>query len=252
MALLALAPTTLPESAPIEYVEAAAAAGYDGVGLRLCRSPLFPFFPVAGDSALIREIKRRLAESGLMVLTDFDGFRAPLEVGAELGARYALVLGDDPEWTRLRDSFDRFCGMAAPFGISAAIEFAAQRPLSSLTQALRLMAEVRRDNAVVCVDPFNLIRSGGRVEMLEGVDPRLFPYAQISDGVVEPGEEGWPGVGERRLPGEGTLPLREILAALPAGVPLSVEVPCPRSTPMPARAWATRVAERTRAFLALP
>ena len=38
---LALSPTTLPDTPPLEYVEAASAAGYDAVGLRLNRSPLF-------------------------------------------------------------------------------------------------------------------------------------------------------------------------------------------------------------------
>jgi len=116
--LLALSPPTLPDTEPIEYVEAAAAAGYDAVGVRLARSPLFPFHPVVGDAALIRELKRALASSGLTVLdilsfylqptTDLDAFAASLELGAELGARYALVAGDDPEWARLRDNLGRF------------------------------------------------------------------------------------------------------------------------------------------------
>ena len=66
--LIALSPTTLPEAPPLEYLEAAAAAGYDGVGLRLARSPLFPFHPVVGNAVLIREMKRALASSGLAVL----------------------------------------------------------------------------------------------------------------------------------------------------------------------------------------
>jgi sugar phosphate isomerase/epimerase len=225
---LALSPTTLPHTPPLEYVEAAAGAGYDAVGLRLNRSPLFPFHPVAGNAPLIRELKQALAGSGMAVLdilsfylqpaTDVGTFAAPLELGAELGARYALVAGDDTDWSRLRDNLARFCDLAGSFGVTAAVEFAVIRPLATLGQTLRLLAEVDRRNAVVCLDPLNLVRGGGTAAELQAVHPRLLPYAQISDGVLGPGEPDLAQLGhmspnERRLPGEGTLPLHEILDA---------------------------------------
>ena len=227
--LIALSPTTLPEAPPLEYLEAAAAAGYNGVGLRLARSPLFPFYPVVGNAVLIREMKRALASSGLAVLdilsfylqpaTDVDSFAASLELGAELGARYALVAGDDENWARLRDNLGRFCDVAGRFGVAAAVEFAVIRPLATLSQTLRLLSEIGRKNAVVCLDPLNFVRSGGSAALLRGLDPRLFPYAQISDGVLGPGEPDLSKLGrmspnERRMPGEGMLPLRDILDAL--------------------------------------
>jgi sugar phosphate isomerase/epimerase len=262
--LLALSPTTLPDTPPLEYVAAAAAAGYDAVGLRLARSPLFPFHPVAGDAALVRELKRALAGAGLPVLdilsfylqptTDVDAFAPAIELGAELGARYALVAGDDADWARLRGNLTRFCDLAGRVGLTAAVEFAVIRPLATLAQTLRLLAEAGRDNAVLCLDPLNLIRSGGSVAELRAVDPRLLPYAQISDGVLGPGEPDLARLGrmtpnQRRLPGEGTLPLHEILDALPVGIPLSVELPMPNTARLSAREWARTTAESTRRFL---
>ena len=262
--LVALSPPTLPDTLPIEYVQAAAAAGYDAVGLRLARSPLFPFHPVVGNAALIRELKRALASAGLAVLdifsfylqpaTDVDSFTASLELGVELGARYALVAGDDEDWARLRDNLGRFCDAAGRFGVAAAVEFAVIRPLATLSQTLRLLSELGRKNAVVCLDPLNFVRSGGSAALLRGLDPRLFPYAQISDGVLGPGEPDLTKLGrmspnQRRLPGEGTLPLRDILDALPAGLPLSVELPMPQTARLSAREWARTTAERTRRFL---
>ncbi|PYN80853.1 MAG: hypothetical protein DMD96_12340 [Candidatus Rokuibacteriota bacterium] len=262
--LVALSPPTLPDTPPLEYVEAAAAAGYDAVGLRLARSPLFAFHPVVGDAALIRELKRALAGTGLSVLdilsfylqptTDFDTFAAALELGAELGARYALVAGDDPEWERLRDHLGRFCDVAGRFGVVAAVEFAVIRPLATLSQTLRLLSELGRKNAVVCLDPLNFVRSGGSAALLRGLDPRLFPYAQISDGVLGPGEPDLTKLGrmspnQRRLPGEGRLPLRDILDALPPGLPLSVELPMPTTARLSAREWAKTTAASTRRFL---
>jgi sugar phosphate isomerase/epimerase len=261
---VALSPTTLPDTPPLEYVEAAAAAGYDAIGLRLARSPLFPFHPVTGNAALSRELKRALDASGLGVLdilsfylqssTDVDSFAASLELGADLGARFALVAGDDADWARLRDNLARFCDLAGRFGMAAAVEFAVIRPLATLSQTLRLLAEVGCENAVVCLDPLNLIRSGGSAADLKAVDARLLPYAQISDGVLGPGEPDLTKLGrmtpnQRRLPGEGTLPLHQILDALPSGLPLSVELPMPATARVPAREWAKTTAESTRRFL---
>jgi sugar phosphate isomerase/epimerase len=262
--LVAISPPTLPDAPPIEFVEAAAAAGYDAVGLRLARSPLFPFYPVVGNAPLIRELKLILASSGMSVLdiltfylqptTDVAAFAPALELGAELGARHALVAGDDADWTRLRGNMGRFCDLAAQFGISAALEFAVIRPLATLSQALRLLSELGRKNGVICLDPLNFVRGGGSAAFLRGLEPRLFPYAQISDGVLAPGEPDLSKLGrmspnERRMPGDGMLPLRQILDALPLGLPLSVEIPMPKSVKLPAREWARATAERTRRFL---
>lgn len=259
---LFLAPTTLPDVPPLAYLEAAASAGYDGVGLRLNASPHLPFHPV-GDAAARNKMKRRLADTGMTVLdilsfylapqTDFEGFEPALALGAELGARYALVLGDDPDWPRLRDSFGRFCARAAAHGLNAAIECAVLRPLATLDQALRLIAETRCRNAVLCVDPLNLVRAGSTPEDLRRVDRALLPYAQISDGVLGPGEPDLAaarrnGVNQRRKPGEGVLPLHAILDALPPGLALSVELPPPSAT-FSAAEWARIAREATQCFL---
>ena len=62
---LFLAPTTLVDAAPLDFLAAAAGAGYDGVGVRLYRSPNLPFHPVVGNAGLIRQIERALADAGL-------------------------------------------------------------------------------------------------------------------------------------------------------------------------------------------
>ena len=98
-----IAPTTLQDTAPLDYIEATIAAGYDGIGLRVHRSPGLPFHPVVGDAALIREMRARLA--GLPVFdlysfylqpdTDVASFAPAMELGASFGAKYATVMGAD-------------------------------------------------------------------------------------------------------------------------------------------------------------
>jgi len=51
------------------------------------------------------------------------------------------------------------------------------------------------------------------------------------------------------MPGDGIVPLRQILDALPPGLPLSVEIPMPKSVKLPAREWARATAESSRRFL---
>lgn len=52
------------------------------------------------------------------------------------------------------------------------------------------------------------------------------------------------------MPGEGTLPLKELLAAMPPRIPLSVEVATAETAKMPPGDWAKLVMDRTRRFLA--
>src|SRR5262245_15167636 len=117
---LVLAPTTLPDSAPLDYVKAAAIAGYSLIGLRLNPSPGFPFHPVVGDASLIRSMKQALG--GLTVFdiysfylrpdTEVAAFRSAIELGAEFGAKYLVTMGADTDWSRLRDNFAQICAMA--------------------------------------------------------------------------------------------------------------------------------------------
>ncbi len=106
---IALAPTSLPDSPPMEYVDAAAKAGYEAIGLRVFRSPgvTYPYYPIVDDPNLAREVKKAVVNSGMEVVNvlsfyivpemDFDAMMKPLEYAKELGATYALVIGDDDE-----------------------------------------------------------------------------------------------------------------------------------------------------------
>ena len=263
---LVLAPTTLPDAAPLDYVEAAAAAGYRHVGLRLNRSPGLPFQPVLGNASLIRELKASLAGAGLAVFdiysfylepqTDVTAFTPAIELGAELGAKYLATMGADPDWSRQRDNFARICEIAARCGLVCTVEPAVIRPLASFAQAQRLLQEAGRPNVAICVDPMNFARAGDRAAQLRAADPKLFPYAQICDGFIAPDEPdpallGRMSPNRRCLLGEGNVPLADILDALPHGLPLSIELPPPGDRAIAAAEWARLVREDARNFLAL-
>jgi sugar phosphate isomerase/epimerase len=259
---LIIAPTTLQDTTPLDYIDATLAAGYDGIGLRVHRSPGLPFHRVVGDAPLIREMKARLDGFPVFDLysfylepeTDVGTFAPAMELGAAFGAKYATVMGADTDWSRQRDNFIKTCDLARQFGLTCSLEFAVIRPLATLQQTVQLISEANRA-AVICVDPLHLARSGGSPADVKALDAKYFPYAQISDGVLESGEPnpalfGKLGLGQRKMPGEGTLPLREILAALPKNIPLSVELPHSLSANgTSATEWAKTTLESTRNFL---
>jgi hypothetical protein len=92
----------------------------------------YTFYPVAGNPSLIRQVKSAVGSAGLEVLDvlsfylqsdmDLDSMLPALAFGAELGATYALVIGDDPDWVRMYDDFGHFCSAVAQMGLSAALE----------------------------------------------------------------------------------------------------------------------------------
>jgi sugar phosphate isomerase/epimerase len=124
---IALSPNSLVGVPALEYIEALVKAGYDGIGLRMYASPGVAYEsvtqPIAGNPALMREIKAALADSGLILYDilsyyirsgfDLERMLPSLEFGAELGFPYALAIADDPDWTRQRDNFSKLCDAAA-------------------------------------------------------------------------------------------------------------------------------------------
>jgi sugar phosphate isomerase/epimerase len=246
-----LAPTTLPYTPPLEFIQAAASAGFQGLGFRLHKSPAYPdWVDWQVDSALKRDVKRALQDANqemieslsyyLLPELDLDEMKPSLEYAAELGATYALVIGRDPEWARQRDNFGRFCEVASSYGLTAAIE-APVGTLSPISPAFRVIEESRRTNAVVCIDPTAFLRAGDTPDRLAGYDPALLPYTQLNDGKREGGG--------RLRPGDGDANLDAFLDAMPTNVPLSLEWPAPRDSNYTAEEWAKLSIEGTRRFL---
>jgi sugar phosphate isomerase/epimerase len=252
---IALAPTSLANTPPLEYVDACAKAGYTSVGIRLFRSPgiTYPFYPVTDDPAIKQQVKAAISDSGMEIFdvlsfymqpeTNFDAMMAPLEFGKEIGASYALVIGDDPEWGRMVQNFGRFCDIAGGLGMVASLEApVVSRQINTMAKALRLVEE-SGNKAVICIDPYQFHRVGDTPAILRGLSPKLLPYTQITDGYNDPTRGGRSGLGE------GDVPLAEILDELTPELPLSLEWPAPRGSGYGAHEWAKMALEGTRRYL---
>src|SRR5262249_35437153 len=149
---------------------------------------------------------------------DLEAMKRAHEFGAELGAKWALVIGDDDDWNREIDNFGTLCDNAAQFGLTCTLEAPVnRRKLTTLDLNLKLIADAGRANVGLSVDPVQYIRSGSQMAELKKVDPKLIPYTQICDCTTMTPMEPY------CMPGEGIVPLAEMFDIMTEGLPLSLE-----------------------------
>jgi sugar phosphate isomerase/epimerase len=255
---LSLAHLTVLDTTPPELVTVAAAAGFRTVGIRLTATPSVgvPPYDMLHEGPLLSETLTRLADTGVSVLdTEFLRFEPEhpvgipegfLEVSARLGARHVLVMSAEPEEDRTLERFCELCDRAAAYGLGVGLEFAIYTGVRTLAHAAHVIARSRRANASILIDALHFSRSGGLPAHVARVDPALLRYAQICDASADmPGPGDTPALIReartgRLLPGEGVLPLAELVAALPAGAPLAIEAPCRATAALPALERARR------------
>lgn len=236
---LGLAHLTALELTPPALVDAAHAAGFDGVGIRI--NPGFDDDP---NPAMLRvdgqalETRARLGDTGLTVLDveilrlrpamDWGLVESICAMGAWLGARSVLVLGNDPDEARATQHYARVCELAGRHGLTASLEFVYFNDVRTLQQAVRMVRAAGSPHARVLIDSLHFFRAGHQPAELDGIDPALFAYAQWCDaGPVAPPFDKLQVESrtDRRFPGEGALPLAELLAHLPPDLSLTLEAP---------------------------
>jgi len=237
-----LAHLTALELSPPALVAAAARAGFASVGLRVVPATTGgPAYPTRVGTEAHRALKQILAAEGVGVsdiefiqLTpdiDVQAFAGVFEAAADLGAISVTVSGDDHDHARLTAHFAELCDLALAFGLRVDLEFMRWRAIGALPQALAIVAQAGKPNGAILVDALHLTRSGGKAADLISIPDEWLRVAQICDaGADVPMTEAAiiaEAREERRPPGEGSLPLGDLLEALPADAFLSVEMPMP-------------------------
>jgi sugar phosphate isomerase/epimerase len=264
---ISLAHLTVLDTTPPDLVTVAAAAGFRTIGIRLTATPSVgvPPYDILSDGPLLRETLLRLADTGVSVLdTEFLRFEPEhpvgipegfLETSARLGARNVLVMSAEPEEARTLERFCGLCDRAAVYGLHVGLEFAIYTGVRTLAHAAEVVARSKRPNASVLIDALHFSRSGGLPAHVAQIDPALFRYAQICDaGPDMPEPTDTPALIReartgRLLPGEGVLPLADLVAALPPSVPLAIEAPCRATADLPAVERAKRAYRALSALL---
>jgi sugar phosphate isomerase/epimerase len=240
MPSFSLAALTALELAPPELIDVAAACGYEHVGLRLLpATPGGLAYRLMDDEAALRETIRRLDATGVTVAdlevvavrpeTEIASFSAFFETGARLGARHILVAAYDPVLDRFADRFARFCEAAAAHGLTADLEFMPWTSVPDLATATRIVADISQPNAGVLVDALHFDRSASAISDLAKMPIGRLHYWQMCDGPTErpaTTEDMMRAARtERMFPGEGGIDLVSLARAMPADIPISIEVP---------------------------
>lgn len=239
--VFSLAYLTTFDRSPPEAIRIAAEAGYDQVGLRLLPSaPGGLAFPLMHDAAMLRETLAASRDTGVGIFDleiiridaqfSLEAARPLLDMGQQLGARAVLVAGDDPDPERLAQNYAAFCAEAARFGLTADLEFMPWTAVPNLRCAVSvLQAAGRPANAGVLIDALHWARSDSPLPEVQALPREWLHYAQICDAPVgippTTAEMIHTARCDRLLPGHGGIALRELFGALPADLPVSVEVP---------------------------
>lgn len=252
---------------PLEHVAIAADLGCAAVALGLERLPDhfnphgYPAWSLRADAGLRRELKTALAAHGIALALaggfavrqgeDAAARAADMDVFAELGAIRVHASDGGVERERAMDQLARLGEMAGERGMEFAIGFGPALTIRSLPEALEVVRHVGEGRAAVTIDTLHFFRSGGTVRQVAELDPGLIGHVQLSDAARKPAADP-DATGGRMVPGQGELPLREFVDALPRGLGLGLQVPLVAAaangrTPSD---YLGEIVRRTREFLA--
>lgn len=226
---------------PVELVDLAADLGccYISVALRGMPSvPLgYPAFSLTDDAALRKGLLAAMNSRGVAISLG-DGFlvvpgaevsaaAADLDALAGLGVPRINVVSLDPDLPRTFDQFAALTELAAQRGIQTVVEPVPSLTVGDVATALAAIEHVGRPDFRMLIDTMHLVRSGSTAADLAAIAPGRIGYAQLNDTTLRPRMENYmeEAMFERMVPGEGELPLHDILAALPADVVIELEVP---------------------------
>lgn len=226
--LLSISAGVHPDLSPADMVSTAASAGWPACGIW--------FDGTTWSDRTTAEVRRRLDDTGIVALDvepiipadGSDDHAARLvEAAARLGARFVLFTSRLKDHGATAARYAEVCAMAEPHGITVVCEFLPIFPLSSIAIADQVVSGVGSNNTGILVDNLHLSRSGGSVDDVRRLGPERFPYLQIADAPrerpVDMGALFDEALNGRLLPGDGDLPIADLLDAVP-DVALSFEV----------------------------
>ena len=222
----------VPEFGPVDTIESAAAGGFDMVGLWV--------EPAEWTAQHTLDARAALARTGLPLLdveviwikpdSAIDDHRKVIDVGAELGAANVLCVSSDPDHARTAAHLATLCRHAEASGMRVALEFGIFTEVKDLATAMAILDQVAHPLRALLIDPIHVDRSGTTVAQIAKVDPALLPYAQFCDAPAQRPDPAdfdaviHDAINLREQCGEGALPLAALYHALPANIPLAIEL----------------------------
>lgn len=246
---LGVAPLSAITTPPDEFIRAAHAAGFGWVGLRLM-AVTDTDVPVPTDirSAGFARVQEALNDTGVGVL-DIEVLSVTperrreewlpvMEAGAALGASLLNIVCDDPALDRFTETLAVITADAQSLGMQPVLEPVAYRPLNSFPRAFEIARQV---GCAVELDALHFLRTGGELSTIAD-NADIIPVFQLCDapatiaenadvlrGLAVDDTDTALAIAESRahrlLPGDGAVPIQQLLDLLPTTVRISVEIP---------------------------
>jgi len=239
--LISLAAGVVQEFPPEQVVYAAAAAGFNAVGI-WCDLETW-------TNERTENVKQALLETGITALDievvwfkpgePIDAHDRFVELAKALGAKNILCVSSETDIKQTKKRFQHLCQLAEGSGIRIVLEFLAITEINSLGKALEVVNDVAHPLGGILIDTLHLQRTGSSVEdvaRLAQKNPKylnptdtLLPYLQLCDASETLENQSFEGVLEdalylRKLLGRGQLPLKGVLQAVDAQTPISLEI----------------------------
>jgi sugar phosphate isomerase/epimerase len=249
---------TIQQATLIELIDVAGRYGFPTLSVR----PDMVLSTIA-DGINESELRRRLRDAALRIVT-IDAVSlargSPDALGMEDCLRAAEIVeapivnansfGGNPIGdAELIDRVGRVAQAAARRGLAVALEFVPDTSLPDLATAHRVAVASRQDNCSVLLDFWHHSRANGTMAEIEKMPPGALGGIQLDDRTPpKPGTPYLPASG-RDLPGEGRLPLGDLLRAALSnspGLSVELEVFSAELRAMTADAAAARVAQAVR------
>jgi sugar phosphate isomerase/epimerase len=211
-------------------------------------SRVFPGVPDVAD--LDPGVRARLPPELIDPPDEATCFRAATALGASI-VNVTHYMGRPLPVEELARPLGGVCRRAAPLGLSICLEFIPDSGVPDLPFAQTVVEACGEPNASILLDTFHLDRSGGTVADIRRLPPGAIAGIQLSDRRrPAPGTAHVP-LGGRDLPGDGELPLHELVDAALENSPeatLDLEVLNDELRNLPADEAATRLAAAVAAW----
>lgn len=263
---------TVHQANLVEMIEAAARHGFPTLQV-----PPDLYFACREEGLSATALRRRLSDAGVRVrLIDaitagipgmrsepvqFRGRTMPrwdaaacLEVNDALEVpllNLSHYLGEPVPLTEMAEAIGAVSRLAAGRGVTLVLEFVPDSGIRTIGEAQAIAAACGEPNCKVHLDTWHLARGGGGVADIRALPAGAIGAFQLSDRIEPPPGTPYVAMTGRLLPGEGELPLGEIVAAAVAnspGITLEVEVFSEELAAMSVDAAAARTAEAVRVW----
>lgn len=197
----------------------------------------FPDWSLRENTGLRRDLIAVMRDRGVALAlgegcivragVDVQDYAVDLDLFAELGARQISTVTMEPDVSRAQAQLALLAELADQRGMGLLLEFAPPHSINTFEKALSAIRRIGKPNARLTIDAMHFFRSGGTIEQLAAAGGGCIGHIQLCDVPLVPTTHDYyqEACFSRKMPGEGDLPLRALLAALPRDIPVGLEIP---------------------------